>query len=214
VEHWDGASWSVVPAPGNPDRYQAQGLTDVEAISKDDVWAVGFFRHTSDSRDRPFAMHWNGRTWKKVPTADVGPGGGVLEAVSASSGSDVWAVGYDYDDQGNAVALVEHFDGTGWSVVPAPTPQDNSLLWDVVALSVTKAWAVGASGGDQGALTLAEHWNGTAWRVVDTPSPHSASDFRGVDALGPGEVWAVGMTIQIDHPPDYRPLAERYGPSL
>jgi hypothetical protein len=158
VAHWDGTSWSPVPTPGNPDRYQEQILLGVEAVTDNDIWAVGFTRRKDSAPRRPLAMHWNGTKWRKVPTLDLGPDGGELLAVSAYSGSDVWAVG----DSGTPL-LVEHFDGTSWSVVAAPTPRGGSFLGDIVALSATNAWAVGASlarFGDREPLTLTEHWNG------------------------------------------------------
>lgn len=45
-----------------------------------------------------------------------------LNAVAVLSASDAWAVG-SYATAGNAftATLVEHWDGTGWRVVPSPT---------------------------------------------------------------------------------------------
>jgi hypothetical protein len=52
--------------------------------------------------------HWNGTRWTGV--ASPNPGGSFLNAVSALSPSDAWAVGYD-----NTGTLILHWDGTSWT---------------------------------------------------------------------------------------------------
>jgi hypothetical protein len=46
-----------------------------------------------------------------------------LSAVTAVSASDIWAVGSSFDESHSIrETLTEHNDGTGWSVVPSPSP--------------------------------------------------------------------------------------------
>ncbi|MFC8087179.1 hypothetical protein [Streptomyces sp. NPDC057340] len=68
--HYDGSSWSRVPVPYDGVNGE---LTDLEARGPNDVWAAG--RKLVDDEDPGHALlaHWDGRTWKQVPTpADAG----------------------------------------------------------------------------------------------------------------------------------------------
>ena len=87
--------------------------------------------------------------WHTVRSVDVTRQVGdfnSLNAVVALSSTDVWAVGQlerfagtDYNH-----ALVEHWDGTSWMVIPTPHPSMAiSILFGVAALSSNDVWAVG-----------------------------------------------------------------------
>ncbi|MET8665560.1 hypothetical protein ABZV87_14655 [Streptomyces tendae] len=68
--HYDGSSWSRVPVPYDGINGE---LTDLEARGPNDVWAAG--RKLVDDEDPGHALlaHWDGRSWKQVPTpADAG----------------------------------------------------------------------------------------------------------------------------------------------
>lgn len=68
--HYDGSSWSRVPVPYDGVNGE---LTDLEARGPNDVWAAG--RRLVDDEDPGHALlaHWDGRSWKQVPTpADAG----------------------------------------------------------------------------------------------------------------------------------------------
>jgi hypothetical protein len=89
VEHWNGTSWSHVlaPAPG-----QHSFLNGVTAISASDAWAVGGFSGNV-AGNRVLTLHWDGTAWHQVFAPTPGPVSNSLEAVSAASATDVWAVG-------------------------------------------------------------------------------------------------------------------------
>ncbi len=57
--HWDGSQWSVVASlgPGN-----TSILSDVTALSTNDVWAVGYNTDTN----LPIIEHWDGTRWSVV----------------------------------------------------------------------------------------------------------------------------------------------------
>ncbi len=116
-----------------------------------------------------------------------------LYGVDALSGSNIWAVGSS-DAAGKP--LIEHWNGTKWSIVTAPDKGSTTELNDVTVISPTNAWAVGyyvpTAGGH--VRTLVEHWNGTKWAVVASPNPISGADnfLKGVDAVSASNVWAVG----------------------
>jgi hypothetical protein len=59
-------------------------------------------------------------TLAKLP--DPGTEGSSLRAADALSPDDVWAVGITGQTDGGSLALIEHFNGTGWSISPALDP--------------------------------------------------------------------------------------------
>jgi len=122
-------------------QHRGQGVAIVVSEARDGQYLADFgFPQT-------LIEHWNGSTWSIVPSPNAGDGG-ELKAVAAVSASDVWAVGNSLGP-GNGVkkTLVEHWDGSAWSVVPSPSPDmftDDSLL-SVAARSSQEVWAVGLS---------------------------------------------------------------------
>jgi hypothetical protein len=103
------------------------------------------------------------------------------------------------EDTGQST-LVEHWDGSAWSIVESPNRvdpdfeiHDNSLR-DVVALSRSDAWAVG----EGGAKTMISHWDGAGWSLVRSPAPGILSGLYAADALGPRRVFAVGAFLEPD----------------
>ena len=201
-EHWDGTSWTAKPGVFNG------FFRGVSADAPHDIWAVGYSGLTSVT----FSEHYDGTSWKLVPTQDVGTGPNVLNGVVALAPDNVWAVGYSTarlkpppgQNEVPTKTLIEHYDGTSWSVVPSPNVGPNSQyqsnsLWGVTAVSSTDIWAFGsylAASGSGFQRTLVLHWDGTSWTVVPSPSPDPGnfeSDilFGGV-VTAPTDVWLVG----------------------
>jgi hypothetical protein len=90
VEHWNGASWTIVPSP---DPGLPAALSGVAALSASTVWAVGF-SSTSSAISQALIEHWNGATWSAVTSPTVGSLT-TLNGVAAPAGSStVWAVGW------------------------------------------------------------------------------------------------------------------------
>src|SRR6478672_1156291 len=63
--HWDGSQWIVVssPNPGSLGNY----LYEVEAVSANDVWAVGSY-YEGGGYYGTLTMHWDGSLWRVVPS--------------------------------------------------------------------------------------------------------------------------------------------------
>jgi hypothetical protein len=120
-----------------------------------------------------------------------GGGGSSLAGVSAAGSADVWAVGNTYSGT-EFDTLIEHWDGTGWSQVPSPSPggADGSYLFAVSARSATDAWAVGRT--YQGLLI--EHWDGSSWTQVTSPGA-VGTELTGVAATSATDAVAVGQTF-------------------
>jgi hypothetical protein len=182
------ARWAPTPIATPQDSF----LQGVVTISETDAWAVGF-------RGHPFATlteHWDGGSWTVVPSPNGTTHRNVLYAVSATGPDDAWAVGYQFvDDATGQVALIEHWDGSAWSVVPGHAGS-GTTLYGVKAFAPDDAWAVGVRG-DVPTVTLTEHWDGSAWTVVPSPSPGGNVDnLYAVDGTSGSDVWAVGSSYR------------------
>lgn len=204
VEHWDGKSWNVVPSPSpspEPDGYP-DSLDRITGSSANDLWAVG------DGLGG-FLLHWDGTAWNAAdnPAQPRTVYSYWFSSVASLSPTDAWAVGrtmlsVSSTIRGNGdVALIAHWDGKIWSVVPSPDLHANlngTELADIAALTPDNVWAVGStSSTEQGQLALIEHWDGKTWSVVPSPQPQSTAYTNNaalwsLDALSPNDIWAGG----------------------
>ena|GEM_PF-1111557 len=214
------STWTLIPSPdqsaGSPPAATANTLTDLAAVSAADVWAVGSYNAGTPSAPltQTLVEHYDGTSWSVVSSpnqlnVNSAVTSNELLAVSADSANDVWAVGTyeDLDSSDNPIAqtLVEHYDGTSWSVVSSPDDSagsppastDNTLS-GIVALSAADVWAVGSynAGTPSAPLTqtLVEHYDGTSWSVVASADASSAQNdaLAQVAAVSSGDLWAVG----------------------
>jgi hypothetical protein len=189
--------WSIVPSP-NGARNGENALVQVSAGSAASAWAVGY--DGNNGNFRTLIERWNGARWAVVPSPSVGPLDNVLSGVTTLSASSSWAVGYTSVNVPPRIyhrAMIEHWNGSTWRVVPAPQAgTSDSDLWGVTALSATNAWTVGnVNVGSFQFRPLIEHWTGTAWHLVHAPSPPltgTGASLFGVAATSPGDIWAVG----------------------
>ncbi len=193
IEHWNGAVWERVASPNPAGLSNNHQLLGVAATTASDVWAVGFIG--TDFDYRTLIEHWDGTTWKRVPSPNPSSIS-LLFGVAAISATNAWAVGY-FNIDATSRPLIEHWDGRAWTLVPSPVHATSQTLADVATVSASNVWAAGDSSDNAGRVdrTLIEHWNGKVWKVV--PSPHEDADTSptlfGVVA-GASNVWAVGRT--------------------
>jgi hypothetical protein len=181
--HWNGTAWSV--STGFAGALNAYANVDVADISPTDAYATG----NNNSIPRGHLAHWNGTAWSAVtvPLPPNAPTNTTLDAVAADGPNDVWAVGTYLNSVTEVFdAFAIHFDGTAWSVAPAPV--SGGTLYGLHANGPSDVWAVGGEGN----ATLVEHFNGTAWSVVPSPSPGPTAILGGVTAAAANDVWAVG----------------------
>jgi hypothetical protein len=196
TEHWNGTSWKHVASPNPAGSAKPNILSGVAATSPGNVWAVGQYNHGLVFQT--LIEHWNGTSWKRVPSPN--PGGSVrnnaLYSVAATSTANAWAVGH-YDHGTSFRTLIEHWNGTLWKAVANPNPVGSfgNALSGVTATSARNVWAVGFYFNGTASQTLIERWNGTSWQRVVSPDPGGSAKSNvlvGVDATSAGNAWAVG----------------------
>lgn len=120
------------------------------------------------------------------------PAGAQLTGVAVHSAADVWAVGVS--EAPSQAALIEHWNGSAWTVVPSPALGDRASLTAVRAISADNSWAVGSftPSGSTAVRTLTEHWNGSSWTVVPSPNPGAVQVLASVRFASANDGWAVG----------------------
>jgi len=190
--HWNGTTWTpfTTPSPGTRDNI----LTRVSGSGPNDVWAVGYYRDLpyGNRARHSLALHWDGRSWTRVATPDVGPIQTFLRDVVALSPTNAWAVGYASGGINGTTAVVLHWNGTAWSASAAPA---FGTLDAVTAVSATDIWVTG-SDGTTGMPALA-NWRGSSWSTSAAPLPGTPS-FASLSGLATSgtTVLAVGYTSE------------------
>jgi hypothetical protein len=194
IEHWDGTKWSIVNSP-NASGADKNFLNAVAAMSSNDVWTVGYTENTSGAGDFPLIEHYDGQNWTIVKSVYPSLSTyNALYAVAALASNDIWAVGYaNENSQGrNGAALIEHWDGTSWTLSDSPVAGSATTLYSLAPISSTSIWAVGyIKTSDVQFLPVTEHWDGTSWSVVTPPDPGKVAQLFSAAAVN-GNVWAVG----------------------
>jgi hypothetical protein len=205
IQHFDGNRWTVVPSPHFK---SGEALNAVQAISAEDIFAVGSFVDEIFHKHNPLVEHFDGKQWRVVSTPRLpGAQSAELDGIAIISASDIWAVGSGFGSS-HTGPLVMHFDGKQWSQVTVP---GNGALIGVTAVSTDDVWAVGSQtrvGG--GESTLIEHWDGTDWDVEPSPSATNLSSLSSVAALSGTDIWAVGCALCGDVPAGQAPLIEHW----
>jgi hypothetical protein len=206
LETWNGTSWATTYDLPNPPGPAEGDLTTISATSASDIWIAGTYdpAYSSQSYDT-YSLHWNGSAWTEIPMPVPSSSDPLFDyqinAIDAISPTNVWAVG----DSGDNVAtynssagggtpsgtLIEHYNGTSWSIVSSPATGTVPSLSGVAAVSASDVWAAGTAGGQ----TLTEQWNGSAWTTVTSPDPGPSDDLSSISATsGSGIVWAAGAS--------------------
>jgi hypothetical protein len=138
VERWDGTSRSILPGSANG------GLSGVSCTSATTCTAIG--GHCGCWPDTPLVERWDGASWSTEPTPNpAGARSNLLFAISCVSPTVCTAVGSYDRPHVFGVPMVEHWDGTSWSVQPSTNPAGatSSYLYGVSCASPTACTAVG-----------------------------------------------------------------------
>jgi hypothetical protein len=196
-----GTGWSLQPSYSFG--AQDNNLNGVSAASKTDAWAVGSYIPGLNGVLNTLAQHFDGNRWTSYPLPNVGQQENALYAVSMPGPALAWAVGYYASGKFQQQTLIEHYNGTAWSVVPSPSPGAlQNVLYSVAAITDNDAWAVGAQQDSSGLWhTLTEHWNGSAWSVVNAVDAGSTGNqLYAVRALASNNVYTVGQQANSAFP--------------
>lgn len=198
ILRWDGTAWSVVASPN--DTVATNGfLFDVTCVAASRCWAVG--RHQIGllgggfGPSRTLIKGWDGSSWTTVTSPNTSPAhGNTLAAVSCTSASDCWTVGYHSNGTANQT-LTARWDGSSWEIIASPSTSvvEHNFLNGVTCLSVSDCWAVGViDGGVNQSLIL--RWDGDSWMLVPSPNtdPGLANVLFGVACQSASRCWAVG----------------------
>ena len=220
LAHWDGHQWSLVTSSSLPEFGE---LYSAAALSSSDVWATGDSISSQDDSSQSVILHWDGQQWNVVSHPErTGTFNSSLNAITALSANDVWAVGddsYNHPSQYQAnvnETLVEHWDGASWKVVPSPSTGLNDDLTSVTAVSTNDIWAVGSTdqgmgnsptnaGGPIAPEGQIEHWDGKSWNIVQ--QAQSSGPLSEIAAISMNDIWAVGaladahgvVTSELEH---------------
>ena len=206
IEHWNGTAWSLIPYTGPT----IAGFSDVAAIATNDVWAVGGAKENGNFST--LIQHWNGIKWSTVPSPN--PKNGYepqLNELAVISANDIWAVGEYLAPSASQHILIEHWNGTAWSIVSAPSPKGSEDFGGITAVSSTDVWATGTIYSNTTAGTnyqpFFEHWDGTNWTMIPGSSSVNGHLYA-LAAVSATDIWSVGLINENIY--DTNTLIERW----
>jgi hypothetical protein len=124
-----------------------------------------------------------------------------LNAVVSDSATDAWAGGYYFNSSGSH-SLLEHWNGTSWSLVTVPVPTNGSgeSITSLAGTSSSDVWAIGQYFNtiDNEDENLTMHYDGASWAVVPIPSDTSSFNYlTGISEAATGDAWAVGYDENV-----------------
>jgi surface antigen len=195
VAHWNGTSWTRPALPSLACPYFSS-LASVPGTSQVLIAGQDLCREPQV----PVALRWNGTSWA-VMHMTSSKILGQISGVTALSATNIWADGIQYPDNDTEIApLLEHWDGTTWTIVTAPGIGKNYGTMESIAndgpddiLAVGSQWCTGSSCPNR---TLALQYNGTNWAVIPTPDPAvgpNGNTFSTESSIpGTTQFWAVG----------------------
>lgn len=159
---WNRGKWTfqkVPPAPQHSDFW----LYGLSCKSTSFCLAAGDYP-LHGTVQPAFAVAWNGRRWKVVPSATPKSSNGTaLSAVSCVSAKDCQVVGSYLNKQFQFKTVGESWNGAKLTLRPTPDVKlgEGSQLRGVSCLSASFCMATG---------TLAARWNGSQWKQLPFPN--------------------------------------------
>ena len=168
AEQWDGSQWSVMAS--------AKSEGSLERVS---CSSASFCIATGKVGSTLFSEYWNGSSWSLVSIpAPAGSKGAAIEAISCTSSTACVAAGRYSGSKGElfeANTLIEHWNGTEWTIVPSPNVEGNafSRLSGVSCVSATSCLAVGQANKESlsAPMPLVQKWDGSKWTLQSAPTP-------------------------------------------
>ncbi len=216
--HWDGEEWSFGSLPEPPiEKLSDYEPTGISCPAAEECVAVGRYTLGGSGSEFPFegfrptAWLWDGEEWAVEPA--LAP-----PEVERSAFDDVSCVAADFcvavgwKDSGGTFdeALVEHWDGEEWSIMPTPhhaiaegTSSAADVLSAVSCASTEDCLAVGyyerviefGESFEFGALAL--HWDGEEWS--ERTMPPSLGEAKDVSCAASDACVVLDQTARAAH---------------
>jgi hypothetical protein len=208
IDQWNGAGWALgrPPTPDNGGLSLPMG-PGVTCSGVSLCLAVSAYSPTPNAF-QTISGRWAGSAWSSVTAPRTGSEDDFLGSVSCASPRLCFAVGQQGPAFGNtSQTLIERWDGSAWSVVPAPaSDQRLNQLSSVTCVSTTRCYAVGSWGDVNNnpkakpTINLVEQWNGGSWTVTPSPSVTTPQNqgLSGVACPRPSLCFAVGDYVTSD----------------
>ncbi len=185
---WNGKSWGQQVIEADELGALTAPLNGISCVSTSACHAAGSIAYGATTKERNLAYRWDGgswaltesggyqRTWDEVPLSPP------TETIDAAEPSDVACVsttcirvGSVKDGSGKYFARAKIWNGSYWTLTPAPPKPSGAKESELVGVACTAANACRAVGSfiDSGGVkkTLAMVWNGTSWSQATTPNP-------------------------------------------
>lgn len=207
IAHWDGVSWTQWPGV----EYAEGQLEGIAAAAPNDIWAVGL---VGEQNSTTLTLHWDGSTWQRVSSPNVGSAANRPMAVDALPGGDAWAVGaYTNDNTLYRNLGLRLANSCGPPPTATPEPVCNPIgTWQetvsanayvsenhpqaISGLGPDAIWSVGyhhdINSPNLRGLLAGYLWDGTDWFTMAVPSQPGDAAFYGVEAIDLENVYAVG----------------------
>ncbi len=148
----------------------------------------------SDQPVAPSSAHW-----VVVNSPNVGTGSNSLASVTGNAANDVTAVGSYFDSSSHEHTLIEHWDGSAWSVVPSQDPDPNlNRLSSVTSNKSGGYWAAGLSfNASYQTLIEQQATAGASWTLVPVPSISGFPSLLSISADFPAMHGQLGLTPEV-----------------
>ncbi|HEY2575846.1 MAG TPA: hypothetical protein VGI74_06015, partial [Streptosporangiaceae bacterium] len=206
AESWNGTKWSIKATP-NPAGTTQSALAAMFCTSAKACTAVGAYVSGAAGAAGPdsggglvtLAETWNGSKWSIRATPNpAGATASQLTAVSCPSVKACVTAGSSAAGSGPALPLAERWNGSTWTLQPAPhlSGARNSGLSAVSCPAKSSCVAVGNFSRTPSVTgTLAETWNGTKWTIRPTPNPATSDGafLQGISCTSASACIAVGF---------------------
>lgn len=198
VDRWNGRRWERVALPASLALGGDYTLNAIDAQGPRDVWIAGqaFPGWPSSLRTKVILLHWNGRTWRRLPQPGSGLGfQSFVNGVRILSASDAWVVGWDKlgpDESQQRLPLALHWNGRRWTAtrMPAGRGELYGAAWDSASRQLMAAGDTFSPAQTSYALDILR-WTGRAWVHVALPASGPGS-LPGIAAIPGGGVWVTG----------------------
>ncbi len=164
TDEWNGRAWRELPVPAGSGKSDPSGVSCPSATQ---CVAVG------TAVGEAWAQLWNGTSWTTLaPAVPAGSAASSFSAISCPGPGNCTAVG-DFitgpREQQVHHALAESWNGSSWSILPAPPSELTGLT--AVSCPTAARCVVAGSQSDRQVPTGSAVWNGSTWVSLTTQSP-------------------------------------------